>query len=217
MSENLFETKYDLTKKSKIREFYNSNKILIYLITFLLIISIGCFYYYQMSKEKKKILLSEKYVQAKVYLENGKNSEAVEVLKNLIHSNDPTYSTLSFFLVLNENLINNKNEVSKLFDHLLENNKFDKEIRNLLLYKKALYKSDYLEESKWLEETKTLLNDGESIWKANALLLMGDFYFAKKEYIKAKDFYVQILIMKNLHQDLYEQAKSKLLLIANDH
>ena len=217
MSENLFETQYDLTKKSKIREFYNSNKILIYLIIFLLIISIGSFSYYQMSKEKKKILLSEKYVQAKVYLENGKNSEAVEVLKNLIHSNDPTYSTLSFFLVLNENLINNKNEVSKLFDHLLENNKFDKEIRNLLLYKKALYKSDYLEESKLLEETKTLLNDGESIWKANALLLMGDFYFAKKEYIKAKDFYVQILIMKNLHQDLYEQAKSKLLLIANDH
>ena len=217
MSENLFETQYDLTKKSKIREFYNSNKILIYLIIFLLIISIGSFSYYQMSKENKKILLSEKYVQAKVYLENGKNSEAVEVLKNLIHSNDPTYSTLSFFLVLNENLINNKNEVSKLFDHLLENNKFDKEIRNLLLYKKALYKSDYLEESKLLEETKTLLNDGESIWKANALLLMGDFYFAKKEYIKAKDFYVQILIMKNLHQDLYEQAKSKLLLIANDH
>jgi len=217
MSENLFETQYDLTKKSKIREFYNSNKILIYLIIFLLIISIGSFSYYQMSKEKKKILLSEKYVQAKVYLENGKNSEAVEVLKNLIHSNDPTYSTLSFFLVLNENLINNKNEVSKLFDHLLENNKFDKEIRNLLLYKKALYKSDYLEESKLLEETKTLLNDGESIWKANALLLMGDFYFAKKEYIKAKDFYVQIVIMKNLHQDLYEQAKSKLLLIANDH
>ena len=217
MSENLFETQYDLTKKSKIREFYNSNKILIYLIIFLLIISIGSFSYYQMNKEKKKILLSEKYVQAKVYLENGKNSEAVEVLKNLIHSNDPTYSTLSFFLVLNENLINNKNEVSKLFDHLLENNKFDKEIRNLLLYKKALYKSDYLEESKLLEETKTLLNDDESIWKANALLLMGDFYFAKKEYIKAKDFYVQILIMKNLHQDLYEQAKSKLLLIANDH
>ena len=217
MSENLFETQYDLTKKSKIREFYNSNKILIYLIIFLLIISIGSFSYYQMNKEKKKILLSEKYVQAKVYLENGKNSEAVEVLKNLIHSNDPTYSTLSFFLVLNENLINNKNEVSKLFDHLLENNKFDKEIRNLLLYKKALYKSDYLEESKLLEEMKTLLNAGESIWKANALLLIGDFYFAKKEYIKAKDFYVQILIMKNLHQDLYEQAKSKLLLIANDH
>ena len=217
MSENLFETQYDLTKKSKIREFYNSNKILIYLIIFLLIISIGSFSYYQMSKEKKKILLSEKYVQAKVYLENGKNSEAVEVLKNLIHSNDPTYSTLSFFLVLNENLINNKNEVSKLFDHLLENNKFDKEIRNLLLYKKALYKSDYLEESKLLEETKTLLNDDESIWKANALLLMGDFYFAKKEYIKAKDFYVQILIIKNLHQDLYEHTKSKLLLIANDH
>ena len=73
MSENLFETQYDLTKKSKIREFYKSNKILIYLIIFFLIISIGSFSYYQMSKENKKILLSEKYVQAKVYLENGKN------------------------------------------------------------------------------------------------------------------------------------------------
>ena len=217
MSENSFETQYDLTKKSKIIEFYNSSKILIYSIVLLLIICIGSFSYYQTSKEKKKILLSEKYVQAKVYLENGENAEAVEVLKNLIHSNDPTYSTLSFFLVLNENLINNRNEVSKLFDHLLENNKFDKEIRNLLLYKKALYKSDYLEETKLLEETKVLLNDGESIWKANALLLMGDFYFAKDEYIKAKDFYVQILSIKNLQSDLYEQAKSKLLFMANDY
>jgi len=215
MSENSFETQYDLTKKSKIIEFYNSNKILIYSIIFLLTICIGSFSYYQISKEKKKILLSEKYVQAKVYLENGKNTEAVEVLKNLINSNDPTYSTLSFFLVLHKNLINDKKEISKLFDHLLENNKFDKEIRNLLLYKKALYKSDHLEESKLLEETKALLSDEESIWKANALLLMGDFYSAKNEYIKAKDFYVQILTMKNLQQDLYEQAKSKLLLITN--
>ena len=138
MSENLFETQYDLTKKSKLRAFYESNKILIYSSILILVTIIVVSGYYQHSKEKKKIFLSDNYIQAKVYLEKGDKIEAVEILKNVIFSNDSTYSTLSLFMILNENLINDNNEVSKLFDHLLENNKFDREIRNLLLYKKVL-------------------------------------------------------------------------------
>ena len=216
MPENLFETQYDLTKKSKLREFYESNKILIYSSILTLIIIIASYSYYQESKEKKKAFLSENYIQAKVYLESENKTEAVKILRNVIFSNDPTYSTLSFFMILNENLIDDKYEVSELFDHLLENNKFDKEIRNLLLYKKALYKSNYVEESKLLEETKSLLNSKESVWKAHALLLLGDFYFSKREFMKAKDFYIQILFRKDLQPDLYNQAKLKLAFIADD-
>ena len=216
MPENLFETRYDLTKKSKLREFYESNKILIYSSILTLIIILVSYSYYQASKEKKKILLSENYIQAKIYLESGNKTEALEILNEVIFSNDPTYSTLSFFMILNENLVNDNNEVSRLFDYLLENNKFDKEIRNLLLYKKALYKSNYVEELKLLEETKTLLNNEESVWRAHVLLLLGDFYFSRKEYIKAKDFYIQTLSIKNLHPDLYVQANSRLAFIADD-
>ena len=216
MPENLFETRYDLTKKSKLREFYESNKILIYSSILTLIIIFVSYSYYQVSKERKKILLSENYIQAKIYLESGNKTEALEILKKVIFSNDPTYSTLSFFMILNENLVNENNEVSRLFDYLLENNKFDKEIRNLLLYKKALYKSNYVDELKLLEETKTLLYNEESVWRAHALLLLGDFYFSRKEYIKAKDFYIQTLSIKNLHPDLYVQANSRLSFIADD-
>ena len=216
MPENLFETRYDLTKKSKLKEFYESNKILIYSSILTLIIIIVCYGYYQASKEKKKIVLSENYIQAKVFLESENKTEAVKILRNVIFANDPTYSTLSFFMILNENLIDDKYEVSELFDHLLKNNKFDKEIRNLLLYKKALYKSNYVEESKLLEETKSLLNSEESVWKAHALLLLGDFYFSKKEFMKAKDFYIQILYKKDLQPDLYNHAKSKLAFITDD-
>jgi len=216
MPENLFETQYDLTKKTKLREFYESKKIIIYSSVLLLIIVIASYAYYLESGEKKKIYLSENYVQAKVYLERGNKTKAVEILRDVIFSNDPTYSTLSFFMILNENLISSKQEVSKLFDHLLENNKFDKEIRDLLLYKKTLYKSNYVEEPKMLEEIKPLLNNKESVWKGHALLLLGDFYFSKKEYIKAKDFYSEILSTENLQQDLYIQAKSKLVFIADD-
>ena len=216
MPENLFETQYDLTKKTKLREFYESKKIIIYSSVLSLIIVIASYTYYLESGEKKKIYLSENYVQAKVYLERGNKTKAVEILRDVIFSNDPTYSTLSFFMILNENLISSKQEVSKLFDHLLENNKFDKEIRDLLLYKKTLYKSNYAEEPKMLEEIKPLLNNKESVWKGHALLLLGDFYFSKKEYIKAKDFYSEILSTENLQQDLYNQAKSKLVFIADD-
>ena len=57
MTNNLFETQYDLTKKSKLREFYDSNKIWILSTIFAFIIIIGSYSYYKVSKEKKKILL----------------------------------------------------------------------------------------------------------------------------------------------------------------
>ena len=214
MAENLFETRYDLTKKSKLKELYESNKILIYSLLFVLIVIFSSYTYYQIIKEKKKIQLSENYIQAKIYINNEKEKEAIETLKNIIFSNDPTYSTLSFFMLLNGNLITDTDEISKLFDHLLENNKFDKEIRNLLLYKKALYKSNFSDESKLLIETKELLEDSiDSVWRAHTILLLGDFYFSKKEYTKAKNFYSQILLIKNLEPELYDLAKSKLVFI----
>ena len=216
MTNNLFETQYDLTKKSKLKEFYESNKIWIFSTIFVFVIIATSYFYYKDSKESKKILLSENYIQAKVYLENGNKTKALEILKNITFSNDSTYSTLSFFMILNENLINDSIEIAKLFDHLLKNNKFEKEIENLLYYKKALFKSNYLEEQKFLEEIRPLLNSKETIWRSHGLMLVGDFYFSKKEYIKAKDFYTQILAIKSLQPELYEQAKTKLINIAND-
>ena len=216
MTNNLFETQYDLTKKSKLREFYESNKIWIYSSIFAFIIIIASYSYYKDSKDRKKILLSENYIEAKVQLENNNKVKALEILKNIIFSNDASYSTLSFFMILNENLIDENNELSKLFDHILENNKFDKELENLLYYKKALFKSSYVNEEKFLEDVRPLLNSKETLWKGHGLMLIGDFYFSRKEYIKAKDFYTQILSINNLQSELYDQAKMKLLNIAND-
>ena len=216
MPENLFEARYDLTKKSKIKKFYESNKILIYLFIFILIILFGYFSYYLDSKEKKEILLSENYVEAKIYLENGNKVEALNLLKNAIFANDATYSTLSFFMILDQNLIKDYDEVTSLFDHLLANNKFDREIRNLLVYKKALLSSNYVNESELLAELKPLLNK-ETLWRPHALLLLGDYFVSKKEYVKAKEFYIQILSINNLQRDLYDQAKSQLASFGNDY
>ena len=215
MAENLFEAQYDLTKKSRIKKFYESNKIFIFSFILILIILFGSFIFYLENQERKKILLSENYIQAKIYLENGNKNEALNTLKKVIFANDSTYSTLSFFLILNQNLISDYKEISALYDHLLENNNFEKELRNLLIYKKSLFSSNSVSETELLETIKPLLNT-DTLWKPHALLLLGDYFMSKGENIKAREFYQQILSMNNLHKDLYDQAKSQLVIINHE-
>ena len=215
MSENFIQAQYDITKKSKLKRFYESNKILIFSFIFILIILFGSFNFYLQSKENKKILLSENYLQAKIYIESGDRNKAISTLKGVIFANDPTYSTLSLFLIMNQNLITDYKELSALFDHLLTNNKFSKEVRNLLIYKKVLFNSDFFNESELLESVKPLLNT-ESLWKPHALLLLGDYFVSKGEYIKAIEFYQEIFTINNLHQDLYNHARSQLEIISNE-
>ena len=215
MPENLFEAQYDLTKKSRIKKFYESNKIFIFSLILILIILFGSLSFYLENQERKKILLSENYIQAKIYLENGNNNEALNTLKKVIFANDSTYSTLSFFLILNQNLISDYKEISALYDHLLENNNFEKELRNLLIYKKSLFSSNFVSETELLETIKPLLNT-DTLWKPHALLLLGDYFMSKGENIKSREFYQQILSMNNLHKDLYDQAKSQLVIINHE-
>ena len=215
MNENLFEARYDVTKKTKLKKFYETNKILIFSTILILIIAIVSVIFYSETKEKKKILLSDKYLSAKVYLENGDRNKVKNILKTIIFANDSTYSTLSLFLLLNENLIADQGELSNLFDHVLENNKFEKEVKNLIIFKKALFQSNFVSELELLDAVKPLINT-ETVWKPHALLLLGDYFASKKEYLKAKEFYVQILSLKNLHKELYNHARSQLIFITND-
>ena len=215
MAENLFETQYDLTKKSKLQKFYDSYKIVIFSFIFVLVILYGSFGYYLKSKENKKILLSENYLQAKIYLEGGDKNKAINLIKEVIFANDPTYSSLSLFLLMNQNLITDYKETSDLFDHLLKNNKFSKEVRNLLVYKKALLNSNFVDESELLESIRPLLNT-ETLWHPHGLILLGDYFVSKGEYIKAREFYQKIFAIKNLEKDFYYHASSQLALIVNE-
>ena len=215
MTENLFEAQYDLTKKSKVKKFYESNKVLIFSSVSILIILLGFLTFYFEKQERKKILLSENYIQAKIYIESGNKNDALNTLKKIIFANDPTYSTLSLFLIVNQNLIREPKEISALYDHLLENIKLEKELSNLLIYKKALINSNSVNEAELLETIKPLVNT-ETLWKPHALLLLGDFFMSKGEKIKAAEFYKKILTINNLHKDLYDQAKSQLVNINHE-
>ena len=215
MNENLFETQYDVTKKSKFRRLYDANKLLIFSTIFVLIITSISFSFYTVSREKKQILLADNYMVAIFYLQNNERDKGRKILKEIILANNRTYSTLSLFLILDEDLVDDQREISNLFDHLLANNKFEQEVKNLIIFKKTLFLSNFANELEMVENAKQLINTN-TLWKPHALLLLGDYFSSKKQYLKAKEFYVQILSLQNLNIELYEQARSQLLVITND-
>ena len=215
MNENLFETQYDVTKKSKFRKLYDANKLLIFSTLFVLIIASISFSFYTVSREKKQILLADNYMVAIFYLQNKERDKGRKILKEIILANNSTYSTLSLFLILDEDLFDDQSEISNLFDHLLANNKFEQEVKNLIIFKKTLFLSNFANELEMVENVKPLINTN-TLWKPHALLLLGDYFVSKKQYLKAKEFYVQILSLQNLNIELYEQARSQLLVITND-
>ena len=166
-------------------------------------------------KETNKEKLANNYIEAKISIENGNQEQASKILKDIIFEDESTYSALSLFLILDENLIKDRKEVMSLFDHLLKNNKFDNEIRNLIIFKKGLFESNNTDEQKLLNSVNSIISS-ESFWKPHALLMLADFFASKKEYLKAKEFYMQILSLKNINEKFYSQARSQLLFIQNE-
>ena len=215
MNENLFKANYDVTKKTRFKKFYEKNKIFLFSTLAILIIILISFIFYLESKENKKILLSELYVEAKINLQNGENDKAKILLEKIIYEDDNPYSTLSLFQILNENLEKDKTKVVNLFDHVLKNNKYDQEIKNLIIFKKALFQSNFINQNELIDLLKPL-TESNSLWKGHALLLLGDFFLEKQQYLDAKSYYSLILSTKDLSAELYEFAKLQLSLITNE-
>jgi len=215
MNDNIIEAKYNITKKSRIKIFYYKYKASIYISASILVILFFSLLVFNYIEENKKISLAESYLKAKIHIQNNDNEKAIVVLKNIIFADDKTYSPLALFSLVNKNLIIDKVKISALFDHVLKNNRFKDEIRNLILFKRALIRATYENELQMLEAIKPIIRT-DNVWKPHALLLMGDYFFSKKEYIKSKEFYNQILSLKNLQKNFYFEANSRLALIKNE-
>ena len=112
MNEDIIEAQYDITKKAKIKKFYEKNKSLIYIFIFFTILVIFGTMYYLENKESKRIALSDDYIQAQIYINGGEKNKAKTLLEKIIFKNDPTYSSLSLFLLLNEDLLTDNNKIN---------------------------------------------------------------------------------------------------------
>ena len=197
------------TRNEKIKNFFITYKKLLVTILTIIVLFVFSVFYYQEYKENKKIDLANKYnlLVAKFDTENKDN--IISELKNIIEIKDKTYSPLAFYFLLDNNLLDSNDEINNYFDILINDIELEKEIKNLIIYKKGLFNSDFVDENSLLVILNPIIKS-ESIWRPHALYLMAEYYLAKNQKKKAKDFFEQLISIEDVNPRLKIESQKRL-------
>jgi len=197
------------TRNEKVRNFFvnNKNKI-ISTIVILIIILAGAYSFDSYKTNKKKEISNKFNLTTLTHSENTKEI-TVQNLVEIINEQDPTYSALSLYFIIDNKLISNQSEINSYFDILIEKTSLDDEIKNLVIYKKALFNSDQAQEGDLLNILNPLINS-KSVWKSHALYLMAEYFYSKDQKQKSKEFFNQIANLEDANPDIKLQAQKRL-------
>ena len=197
------------TRNEKLRNFFinNKNKI-ISTIVVLIIVLIGAYSFDSYKTNKKKEISNKFNSTTLTYSENIKDLTAQKLVE-IINDQDPTYSPLSLYFIIDNKLISNQSEINSYFDVLIEKTSLDKEIKNLVIYKKALFNADKAQESDLLNILNPLINS-ESVWKSHALYLMAEYFYSQDQKQKSKEFFNQIASLEDANSDIKLEAQKRL-------
>ena len=197
------------TRNEKIRNFFVKYKRLLISTLILIILFFFGYFIFDEFNERKKINISNQYNTITIEYSEDNKETTKNLLIELINKKDSTYSPLSLFFIIDNKLLSNKKEVNDLFDVIINEISMDKEIKNLIIYKKALYNADDSNENQLLEMLKPILNS-ESVWKSHALYLMAEFFYSKNEMQKSKEFFNQIVNLEDANQEIQLEARKRL-------
>jgi hypothetical protein len=197
------------TRQEKVRNFFvnNKNKI-ISTIIILVIILVGA-YSFDSYKTNKKKEISNKFNSTTLSHSENNKELTIQNLVEIINEKDSTYSPLSLYFIIDNKLISNQSEINSYFDILIEKTSLDEEIKNLVIYKKALFNADQAQESDLLNILNPLINS-KSVWKSHALYLMAEYFYSKDQKQKSKEFFNQIVSLDDANTDIKLQAQKRL-------
>ena len=197
------------TRIDKIKNFIIQNRTKIILLFCILLVLLFAYFFIGEQNKKKKIKISNKYNSIVLLNLDDNKSNITNGLVEIIDDNDKTYSPLALYYIIDNKLILDKEKINELFDTVLAIKKLDFEIKNLIIYKKALYNADTADEIKLLNILDPILKS-ESVWKSHSLYLIAEYFFEKKEFQKSKEFFNQIINLKNANSDILLQTQKRL-------
>ena len=197
------------TRNEKIKNFFIKNKKKIIILILVIILAIFGYFIYEDFNKKSKIKLANRYNIVKMNFISENKSMVANELVNIVHEKDRTYSPLALYFLIDNNIISDKNKINELFDTVINETSLEKEIKNLLIYKKALFNSDFESENNLLTILKPIINSN-SIWKSHALYLMAEYFYFKNEKQKSKDFFDQIITLENVNSKIKREAQKRL-------
>ena len=181
-------TDYSIIKKKGFKDYFNTYKKTIIILSFILVLIGGIFLWFDNTQKNKRLKVSENFIEAKILLAQEENLKSLDYLKSIILQKDKVYSPLSLFLIIDNNLEKNKEVIIQYFDELLSINALEDEDINLLRLKKAIYISNSAKEQNMLDLLNPIINSN-SVWKFQSLKFLGDYYFSLKQFKKAEQYY----------------------------
>ena len=196
------------TRIEKIKNFFTNNykKFIGSLVSILLLLF--SYFGYQEHEKKTKLEIAETYNQITLNDISAKNTNEIEQLVKIIKKKDPIYSALSLYFIIENDLMNDQKKINNFFD-LVINSQKEKEIKNLIIYKKAMYNAEIISENELLDVLNPILKS-ESVWKSHALLLMADYFEHNNNLIKSKDFLEEILNSELANNEIRIEAERRL-------
>ena len=191
----------NLQKKVTIKDFLKSNIKILSTIFFILIL-IGLFFLWNDYTNKiKKKRVSQNFVEGKVLLSKNNNEDSLKILKEVITEKDETYSPLALYLIIDKNLEKDSNIINEYFDLVISISKLKTEDLNLLKLKKAIHISENSNEKELLDLLNPIVNS-KSVWRIQSVEFLGDYYFSKKQFKKAEQYYSILLNQENSDIDV---------------
>jgi len=197
------------TRNERIKNFFINNKKNLIIGFSIILVAVISFLSMVEMKERAKIKLANQFNITTINLNNENKKTTIDQLTKIINENDVTYSPLALYFLIDNNLIDNKNEINNLFDELINETNLDEEIKNLIIYKKGLFNSDFSSENDLLQILNPIINS-ESIWKSHSLYLIAEYFYSKGQKQKAKEFFTQILLLPDVNKDIKLESQKRL-------
>ena len=197
------------TRREKIRKFFVNNKKLLKITFSLIILLIFLYFAYGEVKEKNNKNLAEKYNNVIINFQTSKKENFKNELVKIIKEKNPTYSPLALYFIIDNEIKSSNEEINEFFDIIINDVNLDKEIKYLVIYKKALFNSAFESENTLIKILKPIVNS-DSIWKSHALYLMAEYFLDKNQKQKAKEYYNQIIVYDKSNKSILIEAQKRL-------
>ena len=197
------------TRNEKIKNFFIKNKKSLIAILLSVIIIVFAYFAFAEIEDRKIKNLAEKYNNISINFNSTNKTYFKNDLVEIINEKNSTYSPLALYFILDNNIESSNDEINKYFDVIINEINLDKEIKNLIIYKKALFNADFETENNLIKILNPIINS-DSVWKSHSLYLLAEYFFDKNQKQKAKEFYNQILNYKKSNENILIETQKRL-------
>ncbi len=155
---------------NRIINIYQKHKIKIYfLIAALLTISFS-YIFFNIFQENKNNLVSEKYIEAGLYLAKDDKLKSKRLFEEIINEKNKFYSLLSLNALIEKNLEKDVEKILRYFE-IIETMNNSSEQKDLITLKKGLYLINNLKQKEGYQLLKNLV-EKNSVLKSLALEIL---------------------------------------------